>query len=120
MEIKNFHTWDPYGEKQPKVTTKFLKEFIVSNLKDNIDEIIRTEFCDLEEGDDKEIRDAALDERSWKRFSKRKETHPLIIRYEIGEIHREFDCRPLDDQLRALIITDPSDSKILSITVGGE
>ena len=35
-------------------------------------------------------------------------------------LERAFDCEPYDDQLRAYIITDPTDTEIIRIEVAGE
>jgi hypothetical protein len=49
--------------------------------------------------------------KNWKRISK----------YKDGEcIERTFDCFPFDDQLRANVTTDLTDTNILSLTVQGE
>lgn len=37
-----------------------------------------------------------------------------------GCIERVFDCRPLDDQLRATVITDSRDTAVLSVSIEGE
>jgi hypothetical protein len=49
--------------------------------------------------------------KNWKRMSKCKVE---------GNIERCFDCFPFDDQLRATVITDSTDTNILSLTVQGE
>lgn len=50
--------------------------------------------------------------KNWARRSKRKTFD--------GTIEREFNCNPFDDQLRAYVITDATDTKILKIVVQGE
>ena len=59
---------------------------------------------------------AACAPKSWKRMSKGK-THWSD---HVQGIERCFDCRPFDDQLRADVVTDPTDTTILTLTVQGE
>ncbi|OPZ36144.1 MAG: hypothetical protein BWY99_02077 [Synergistetes bacterium ADurb.BinA166] len=56
--------------------------------------------------------EALASPRNWSRLSKE--------RSEDGNWLRVFDCRPLDDQLRAYVFTDVSDGNLLSITFEGE
>jgi len=61
---------------------------------------------------------AASVERNWKRISKAKVGK--FTRFPEDSVERVFDCKPLEDQLRAYVITDATDDQILSLVVQGE
>jgi hypothetical protein len=48
-------------------------------------------------------------------------TSAAVIRagYE-DKIERMFDCEPLDDQLRAYVETDSTDTTVLNVYISGE
>jgi hypothetical protein len=61
---------------------------------------------------------AAVVAANWKRMSKRRVGKYARFPEDCWE--RGFDCKPLDDQLRAYVITDSLDENILSIVIQGE
>jgi hypothetical protein len=87
-----------------KLTTEIIKNMIVEHVRDNED-IIAKEFIPEEDMTD------AMNAKNWKRMSKRKENENWI---------REFDCKPYDDQLRAIVFSDFSDTRIVNMVVQGE
>jgi len=90
-----------------KYSTETIKPMIVKWCKDNM-WIVRGQFSPMLPEKDAQV---CLLEKNWKRMSKEKD----------GEtITRGFDCKPFDDQLRAYVVTDKNDSRILSIIVQGE
>lgn len=99
--------------------TEEIRNLIVENAKNNLNLVI-AQFYEPSDNEKEEIKNAAVNPDNWKRMSKYKEKHPLIVRHIVGEIHREFNCKPLDDQLRAEVITSPDDTEVLSIDVRGE
>lgn len=92
-----------------KITTEQCKQLIVKFCADNKDYINRQFTENLSE----EIYSKVLEPRNWRRRSKGMD-------YSGRGIERSFDCRPLDDQLRAYVITDVTDEKVLGLTVQGE
>lgn len=91
-----------------KLTSEAIKLLIVSHAKENQDLII-FQFC---EGNSVEIIDSATKAKNWKRIIKRVT--------ESGNIQRVFDCLPLDDQLRAYVTSNSTDTEILKIEIIGE
>jgi hypothetical protein len=89
------------------MNSSICKQLIVDYCKNHTQEL-NDQFC--EELSSTEFA-AMQDEKNWKREEKYKED---------GVIVRRFDCRPFDDQLRAYISTDLSDTKVISVIVGGE
>lgn len=69
------------------------------------------------------------DPKNWKRVEKRRDDNDLVRAYGLNPGSypdgsrgwvRVFDCGPLDDQLRAYVVTDPDDSVIVSCEFEGE
>ena len=92
-----------------RITTEVCKGVIVEWCKANRI-YISSQFVEpLSE----EMLSKAEDPRNWKRISK-------ATAYGGEGIEREFDCRPFDDQLRAIVLSDIEDKKLLSVIVQGE
>jgi hypothetical protein len=94
----------------PKITTELCKELIVEFVKNNKDSIVN-EFHPPLNPDD--LLEKAGKVKHWKRILKRKDKESLTV-------ERGFDCTPFDDQLRAYVITDITDTKVLRVSVQGE
>ncbi len=90
-----------------KISTGQCKNLIVQEITNSISKILSFGFSQSEA-------EEALKVSNWKRESKGK---------QFGEgpnIERAFDCRPLDSQLRAYVITDPTDTIVIHISISGE
>jgi len=53
----------------------------------------------------------AKNPKNWKRMSKRTEGNNIV---------REFDCKPYDDQLRAIVIENKTTNVVTKVIVQGE
>lgn len=98
-----------------KITSEKAKEVICALCSEKREMIIK-EFCfdtDLEKQDfcSKDL-PKAFSTRNWKRRNKE--------RRKDGYIERSFDCTPFEDQLRAYVLTDSTDCKLLQVLVQGE
>lgn len=69
------------------------------------------------------------DPKNWKRIQKYRDDNDLVDNYGLAAGSypagsrgwmRVFDCKPLDDQLRAYVVTDPDDKVIVSCEFEGE
>lgn len=82
-----------------------MKSAIVDHAKSHLSDILE-QFT--EDTNSEEIRDAVSDVDNWRfRFSSRLEDE---------SVEWCFNCEPLDDQLRAYILTDAANTKILRIS----
>jgi len=91
----------------PKITTAICKTAIAQYCRENPEEVSRQFVSPLTEDEQGQ----AAAERNWARIAKRNTA---------DGVEREFDCRPFDDQLRAIVLTDTTDTSIISVVVQGE
>jgi len=89
------------------INTKLCKDQIVEWCKNN-PQNIRHAFC---QSLSKEELEESTNINNWKRTAKVKVNDGIL---------REFNCVPFDDQLRAYVKTDKTDSVFISVTVLGE
>lgn len=109
-----------------KLNTEMLRERVAEDAAKNIDSIVR-EFHERNEEAREFIRASVVDPRNWRRISKYRDDNDLEDNYGVHGFPpgsrgwmRVFDCRPLDDQLRCYVLSDPEDSSIVMINFEGE
>lgn len=90
-----------------KITTADCKSAIAEWCKAHAEHVSR-QFVDPLTSDEQALAEKAS---NWARIEK--------SRTKDG-IQREFDCRPFDDQLRAIVLTNHDDTKIISLVIQGE
>ena len=110
-----------------KYTTALCKEKITEYVKAN-KAVIEAQFClntaELRE-DFEELYTEACKVKNWKRRGKSRvdvvhTNEEGATQREFDAVQREFDCVPFEDQLRAYVATDKTDTELLDITVQGE
>lgn len=87
-----------------KLTTDTIRHKIADYVEKNEDKVsvLFVSSIDVE---------PAKQPKNWKRMSKRREGTTWV---------REFDCKPYDDQLRAIVTTNHSDVVVEEIYISGE
>lgn len=118
-----------------KLNSEAIKQLIVDKAMSDVEYII-SQFCIKNPQERLDIIKAISSVKNWKRQYKRKSLYrkesidedesfdedffnskdPCVETY----IDRRFDCTPLDDQLRAYVFTDETDSKLLKLVIQGE
>lgn len=114
-----------------------LKKLIAAKAIEEIDELVK-EFCETEDGFREELLAAVSNPENWVWHGSNEDgtpdvranlddpenwkPRPLIfpIRYHSSHLERCFDCEPMDDQLRAYVETDMTDTNILNMYITGE
>ena len=89
------------------MSTELCKTAIVDFLKQRPGHVA-AQFVDTEGKSVEEFESDALQPKNWRRMSKTGS----------GQVIREFDCKPYDDQLRARVVTDQD--QITLVEVFGE
>jgi hypothetical protein len=89
-----------------RMGTEVLRGLIPSWVSDSEVERIRKEFDP--EMPFQELKDIMTKSSNWKRIQK-------FQNDKNSPIERLFDCKPLDDQLRLLVYTDATDTKVIKI-----
>lgn len=87
-----------------KLTTETIRSKIADYVKENEDKIsvLFVNTVDVE---------PAKQAKNWKRMTKRREGPTWV---------REFDCKPYDDQLRAIVVSNHSDVVVEELYLRGE
>lgn len=103
-----------------KLTSALLKQRIVDDAIAQIDMIVR-QFCGPDDTRDNILK-AVRSTKNWKRIEKEKLPSGVAAYhgYVTGTVRRIFDCNPLDDQLRAYVYTDATDTQVLEIRISAE
>lgn len=103
-----------------KITTDVCKARIVELMRDEsyAEGVIAGWTTDPTER--AEILSASRSISAWKRETKTHLDDPVIFAPYGDHWERCFDCRPLDGQLRAYIITDPTDANIVAVRISQE
>lgn len=97
-----------------KIDSGACKEFIVDFCNRNRTKVVSQYVPQgTQQEIDRDIYFPTLKASNWKRISKRRD-------WTMGTIERIFNCVPLDDTLRATVVTDDTDTTVLELRVEGE
>ncbi len=95
-----------------------LKRLIAEKAEQKIDDIVKEFVCNQPDFKELLLNDIS-EPNNWQWYGD--EDEPMKPeRIHGGCLERCFDCEPLDGQLRAYVITDPSDTELLEIRICGE